>query len=60
MQLPEVNYAKFAYNIPMQKLDKDTLLCVRTKKATKRSFEPDSNQRPKDVLTQPTVLRSTN
>ena len=30
MQLPEVNYAKFAYNIPMQKLDKDTLLCVRT------------------------------
>ena len=30
MQLPEVNYAKFAHNLPMQKLDKDTLLCVRT------------------------------
>ena len=30
MQLPEVNYAKFAYNLPMQKLDKDTLSCVRT------------------------------
>ena len=29
MQLPEVNYAKFAYNIPMQKLDKVILFFVR-------------------------------
>ena len=30
MQLPEVNYANLAYNLPTQELDKDTLLCVRT------------------------------
>ena len=44
MQLPEVNYSKFACSLPMQKLDKDTLLCVRTqighKKILRAGFEP--------------------
>ena len=35
-------------------------LYVKLKKKEKDSFDPDSNQRPKDINSSPTVLRSTN
>ena len=35
-------------------------LYVKLKKKEKDSFEPDSNQRPKDINSSSTVLRSTN
>ena len=42
--MQEAKYPEFAYNVQMQKLDKDTLLCVKTQKATKKNlragFEP--------------------